>query len=228
MHRQRDRRHTHTHAKHHTAPTSTGTSIPGTHPRRPTPHRRVRVGTPPPPPSQPCDIYAAGGTPCIAAHSMTRALYAPTAVRCTRSSAPRTVATWTSAGQSGRRGQRRSQASFCANTSCTVTQALRPVPATQRPADLLGAASGNGPRPQRRGHRRQRHGAAGQRRRPRRVRLQGHPAASATASTAPRARPPARSPRASTWSPRPTTSTSMLLRLRQRRDRRTPTTATPR
>ena len=23
----------------------------------------------------PCDIYAAGGTPCVAAHSMTRALY---------------------------------------------------------------------------------------------------------------------------------------------------------
>ncbi|MFE9672485.1 cellulose binding domain-containing protein, partial [Microbispora bryophytorum] len=26
-------------------------------------------------PSQPCDIYAAGGTPCVAAHSTTRALY---------------------------------------------------------------------------------------------------------------------------------------------------------
>ena len=25
---------------------------------------------------QPCDIYAAGGTPCVAAHSTTRALYA--------------------------------------------------------------------------------------------------------------------------------------------------------
>ncbi|MEU8280396.1 arabinofuranosidase catalytic domain-containing protein, partial [Microbispora bryophytorum] len=25
--------------------------------------------------SQPCDIYAAGGTPCVAAHSTTRALY---------------------------------------------------------------------------------------------------------------------------------------------------------
>ena len=24
----------------------------------------------------PCDIYAAGGTPCVAAHSMTRALFA--------------------------------------------------------------------------------------------------------------------------------------------------------
>ena len=25
--------------------------------------------------TQPCDIYAAGGTPCVAAHSTTRALY---------------------------------------------------------------------------------------------------------------------------------------------------------
>ena len=26
-------------------------------------------------PEGPCDIYAAGGTPCVAAHSSTRALY---------------------------------------------------------------------------------------------------------------------------------------------------------
>src|SRR5215831_9412927 len=32
--------------------------------------------TPPPRPQGPCDIYAAGGTPCVAAHSTTRALYA--------------------------------------------------------------------------------------------------------------------------------------------------------
>jgi len=31
---------------------------------------------PPPRPEGPCDIYAAGGTPCVAAHSTTRALYA--------------------------------------------------------------------------------------------------------------------------------------------------------
>ena len=30
----------------------------------------------PPRPQGPCDIYAAGGTPCVAAHSTTRALYA--------------------------------------------------------------------------------------------------------------------------------------------------------
>src|SRR5206468_4314453 len=29
----------------------------------------------PPGPQGPCDIYAAGGTPCVAAHSTTRALY---------------------------------------------------------------------------------------------------------------------------------------------------------
>src|ERR1700760_4496528 len=32
--------------------------------------------TPPARPQGPCDIYAAGGTPCVAAHSTTRALYA--------------------------------------------------------------------------------------------------------------------------------------------------------
>src|SRR5499427_9263743 len=31
---------------------------------------------PPPRPQGPCDIYAAGGAPCVAAHSTTRALYA--------------------------------------------------------------------------------------------------------------------------------------------------------
>src|SRR5436309_10110111 len=31
---------------------------------------------PPPRPQGPCDIYAAAGTPCVAAHSTTRALYA--------------------------------------------------------------------------------------------------------------------------------------------------------
>ncbi|NMD02038.1 MAG: alpha-L-arabinofuranosidase, partial [Bacteroidales bacterium] len=30
----------------------------------------------PPRPEGPCDIYAAGGSPCVAAHSSTRALYA--------------------------------------------------------------------------------------------------------------------------------------------------------
>src|SRR4051794_29178373 len=33
------------------------------------------VGTSEAATSQPCDIYAAGGTPCVAAHSTTRALY---------------------------------------------------------------------------------------------------------------------------------------------------------
>ena len=32
--------------------------------------------TPPPRPQGPCDIYGAAGTPCVAAHSTTRALYA--------------------------------------------------------------------------------------------------------------------------------------------------------
>jgi hypothetical protein len=34
------------------------------------------VQAPPPRPQGPCDIYAAAGQPCVAAHSTTRALYA--------------------------------------------------------------------------------------------------------------------------------------------------------
>ncbi|HXK04279.1 MAG TPA: arabinofuranosidase catalytic domain-containing protein, partial [Verrucomicrobiae bacterium] len=34
------------------------------------------AGEAPPRPQGPCDIYAAAGNPCVAAHSTTRALYA--------------------------------------------------------------------------------------------------------------------------------------------------------
>src|SRR5438034_8202941 len=37
---------------------------------------RTMAGAPPPRPQGPCDIYGAAGTPCVAAHSTTRALYA--------------------------------------------------------------------------------------------------------------------------------------------------------
>jgi non-reducing end alpha-L-arabinofuranosidase len=36
----------------------------------------ARPSTPPPRPEGPCDVYAAAGAPCVAAHSTTRALYA--------------------------------------------------------------------------------------------------------------------------------------------------------
>ena len=36
----------------------------------------AHASVPPPRPQGPCDIYAAAGTPCVAAHSTTRALYA--------------------------------------------------------------------------------------------------------------------------------------------------------
>src|SRR5258706_5444092 len=36
----------------------------------------ARRNVPPPRPKGPCDIYAAAGDPCVAAHSTTRALYA--------------------------------------------------------------------------------------------------------------------------------------------------------
>ena len=39
----------------------------------------------------PCDIYATGGTPCVAAHSTTRALYGAYNGTSTRSGARRTT-----------------------------------------------------------------------------------------------------------------------------------------
>ncbi|WP_229691722.1 cellulose-binding domain-containing protein, partial [Sphaerisporangium melleum] len=41
----------------------------------PTPTPSPSVTPSPQPSNRPCDIYAAGGTPCVAAHSTTRALY---------------------------------------------------------------------------------------------------------------------------------------------------------
>ena len=78
---------------------------------------------PPPPPGQrPCDIYAAGGTPCVAAHSMTRALYAAYAgnlyqVRRSSDNATRNVGVLTAGGYANASAQD----SFCAGTSCVVT-----------------------------------------------------------------------------------------------------------
>ncbi|MCI4065545.1 ricin-type beta-trefoil lectin domain protein [Micromonospora sp. R77] len=70
----------------------------------------------------PCDIYAAGGTPCVAAHSTTRALYGAyngplyqvrrASDNTTRDIAPLTPGDVANAG---------TQDSFCAGTSCLIT-----------------------------------------------------------------------------------------------------------
>ncbi len=78
--------------------------------------------SPPPPGSRPCDIYGAGGTPCIAAHSTTRALYNAYAgnlyqVRRSSDSTTRNIGVLTTGGVANAAAQD----SFCANTTCVIT-----------------------------------------------------------------------------------------------------------
>ncbi|MEV7808625.1 arabinofuranosidase catalytic domain-containing protein, partial [Microbispora sp. NPDC088329] len=70
----------------------------------------------------PCDIYAAGGTPCVAAHSTTRALYgnyngALYQVRRSSDNATRDIGVLSAGGVANAAAQD----SFCANTTCLIT-----------------------------------------------------------------------------------------------------------
>jgi hypothetical protein len=94
---------------------------------------------------QPCDIYAAGGTPCVAAHSTTRALYgsyngALYQVRRSSDNTTRDIAPLSPGGVANAA----TQDSFCANTTCVITviydQSGRGNNLTQAPAG--GAAGG--------------------------------------------------------------------------------------
>ncbi|WP_405577589.1 arabinofuranosidase catalytic domain-containing protein [Streptomyces sp. NBC_01190] len=73
--------------------------------------------------SLPCDLYAAGGTPCIGAHSTTRALFAAYSgplyqVQRSSDHSYRDIGLLTTGGYA----DGASQISFCANTSCTITK----------------------------------------------------------------------------------------------------------
>jgi non-reducing end alpha-L-arabinofuranosidase len=70
----------------------------------------------------PCDIYATGGTPCVAAHSTIRALYASYSgplyqVRRASDNATANVGVISPGGVA----DAAAQDSFCANTSCVIT-----------------------------------------------------------------------------------------------------------
>ncbi|MFG2819109.1 alpha-L-arabinofuranosidase B [Kitasatospora sp. NPDC048365] len=93
----------------------------------------------------PCDIYAAGGTPCVAAHSTTRALYgsyggALYQVRRATDGATRDIGVLGAGGYANAA----TQDAFCAGTSCLITvlydQTGRGNHLTQAPAG--GAAGG--------------------------------------------------------------------------------------
>ena len=71
---------------------------------------------------RPCDLYAAGGTPCIAAHSTVRALFRSYSGNLyqVRRSSDSTVRNIGVLGAGGR-ADAAAQDSFCANTSCVIT-----------------------------------------------------------------------------------------------------------
>ena len=72
------------------APATSSPTPPPTTPTT-TPPTTAPPTTAPPSASLPCDIYAAGGTPCVAAHSTTRALFAAYTGALTRFADPRTT-----------------------------------------------------------------------------------------------------------------------------------------
>ncbi|MFI7042864.1 arabinofuranosidase catalytic domain-containing protein [Microbispora rosea] len=72
--------------------------------------------------SKPCDIYASGGTPCVAAHSTTRALFRSYSgnlyqVRRSSDNATRNIGVLTAGGIANASAQD----SFCAGTTCVIT-----------------------------------------------------------------------------------------------------------
>jgi hypothetical protein len=83
--------------------------------------------TVPPRPEGPCDIYAAAGCPCVAAHSSTRALYASyngPLYQVMRQSDGKTLdigVVQPSEGDPGGYADAAAQDAFCANTYCWVT-----------------------------------------------------------------------------------------------------------
>ncbi|WP_329171521.1 alpha-L-arabinofuranosidase B [Streptomyces sp. NBC_01477] len=95
--------------------------------------------------SLPCDIYASGGTPCVAAHSTTRALYSSYAgpLYQVRRSSDNTYKSF-SPTTAGGYPDASAQDSFCSGTACVITriydQSGRGNDLTQAPGG--GAAGG--------------------------------------------------------------------------------------
>jgi hypothetical protein len=80
------------------------------------------TGSPAPADAGPCEIYAAGGTPCVAAHSTVRALYRSYSgnlyqVRRSSDNGTRDIGVSAAGGTANAAAQD----SFCAGTSCVIT-----------------------------------------------------------------------------------------------------------
>jgi hypothetical protein len=69
----------------------------------------------------PCDIYSAGGTPCVAAHSTTRALYGAYTGPLYQVRRGSDNATTTIGPLSGGVANAAAQDSFCASTTCLIS-----------------------------------------------------------------------------------------------------------
>ena len=82
---------------------------------------------PPPRPNGPCDVYAAAGAPCVAAHSTTRALYASyngPLYQVLRQSDGKTLdigVVQPSGSDPGGYADAAAQDAFCADTYCWIT-----------------------------------------------------------------------------------------------------------
>src|SRR5215470_14170172 len=93
--------------------------------------------------TQPCDIYASAGTPCVAAHSTTRALYGAYngplyQVRRASDGATTSIGTLAAGGYANAA----TQDSFCAGTTCTITEIFDQSP--QHNNLTIGPAGGAG------------------------------------------------------------------------------------
>ncbi len=81
----------------------------------------------PPRPEGPCDIYAAGGSPCVAAHSTTRALYSSyngplyQIMRQSDGTTRNIGVVKPGEGDGGGYADAAAQDAFCANTTCWIT-----------------------------------------------------------------------------------------------------------
>jgi hypothetical protein len=94
----------------------------------------------------PCDIYAAGGTPCVAAHSTTRALYAAYSgplyqVRRSSDNATTNI----SPLQAGGVANAATQDSFCSGTSCVITEIFDQSGNGNNLTDAPGGGAAGGP-----------------------------------------------------------------------------------
>jgi hypothetical protein len=94
----------------------------------------------------PCDIYAAGGTPCVAAHSTTRALYAAYngALYQVRRSSDNTT-TNISPISAGGVANAATQDSFCSGTTCVITEIFDQSGNGNNLTDAPGGGAAGGP-----------------------------------------------------------------------------------